>query len=318
MDLVQLLYFVRVAELGSFTRAAAALGVAQPALSRQVRLLEVELRHTLLRRTGRGAVTTAAGALLLEHGRGILHQVDRARDELAQMRGGLAGRVAIGLPPSVARALTVRLSRAFQAQLPDARLAVSEGLSTSLLESLVAGRLDVAVLYNAAATPDVEITPLGREELLLVQPAAGPPGGHADSADGTAPTAHATLAELSQLPLVIPSRPNAIRMHVEGALAQAGLSPTVAMEVDGIPSILELVAGGAGCAVLSRQTVVSAQRPEAFRLRRLQAEGGAGLQIALFTAVSARRPATRTQLALLELLRTLVAEEAAARQKHQF
>ena len=318
MDLVQLLYFVRVAELGSFTRAAAALGVAQPALSRQVRLLEVELRHTLLRRTGRGAVTTAAGALLLEHGRGILHQVDRARDELAQMRGGLAGRVAIGLPPSVARALTVQLSRAFQARLPDARLAVSEGLSTSLLESLVAGRLDVAVLYNAAATPDVEITPLGREELLLVQPAAGPPGGHADSADGTAPTAHATLAELSQLPLVIPSRPNAIRMHVEGALAQAGLSPTVAMEVDGIPSILELVAGGAGCAVLSRQTVVSAQRPEAFRLRRLQAEGGAGLQIALFTAVSARRPATRTQLALLELLRTLVAEEAAARQKLQF
>jgi len=318
LDLVQLLYFVRVAELGSFTRAAAALGVAQPALSRQVRLLEVELRHTLLRRTGRGAVTTAAGALLLEHGRGILHQVDRARDELAQMRGGLAGRVAIGLPPSVARALTVRLSRAFQAQLPDARLAVSEGLSTSLLESLVAGRLDVAVLYNAAVTPDVEITPLGREELLLVQPAAAPPGAHADSADGTAPTAHATLAELSQLPLVIPSRPNAIRMHVEGALAQAGLSPTVAMEVDGIPSILELVAGGAGCAVLSRQTVLSAQRPEAFRLRRIQAEGGAGLQIALFTAVSARRPATRTQLALLELLRTLVAEEAAARQKHQF
>lgn len=318
MDLVQLLYFVRVAELGSFTRAAAALGVAQPALSRQVRLLEVELRHTLLRRTGRGAVTTAAGALLLEHGRGILHQVDRARDDLAQMRGGLAGRVAIGLPPSVARALTVRLSRAFQAQLPDARLAVSEGLSTSLLESLVAGRLDVAVLYNAAVTPDVEITALGREELLLVQPAAAPPGAHADSADGTAPTAHATLAELSQLPLVIPSRPNAIRMHVEGALAQAGLSPTVAMEVDGIPSILELVAGGAGCAVLSRQTVLSAQRPEAFRLRRIQAEGGAGLQIALFTAVSARRPATRTQLALLELLRTLVAEEAAARQKLQF
>ena len=88
--------------------------------------------------------------------------------------------------------------------------------------------------------------------------------------------------------------------------------------MDGIPSILELVAGGAGCAVLSRQTVLSAQRPEAFRLRRIQSEGGAGLQIALFTAVSARRPATRTQLALLELLRTLVAEEAAARQKLQF
>ena len=72
MDLKQLEYFVRVAELGSFTRAAQVLGVAQPALSRQVRLLEVELRQNLLVRNGRGATPTEAGQLLLEHGRGIL------------------------------------------------------------------------------------------------------------------------------------------------------------------------------------------------------------------------------------------------------
>src|SRR6478735_9829405 len=68
MDLKQLEYFVRVAELGSFTRAAAELDVAQPALSRQVRLLEVELRQALLLRNGRGAVPTEAGKLLLDHG----------------------------------------------------------------------------------------------------------------------------------------------------------------------------------------------------------------------------------------------------------
>jgi len=79
MDLKQLEYFVRVAELGSFTRASIALDVAQPALSRQVRLLEVELRQSLLVRNGRGATPTEAGKLLLEHGRGILHQVERAR-----------------------------------------------------------------------------------------------------------------------------------------------------------------------------------------------------------------------------------------------
>ena len=73
MDLKQLEYCVRVAELGSFTRAAIALGVAQPALSRQVRQLEVELRQNLLVRNGRGALPTEAGKLLLEHGRGILH-----------------------------------------------------------------------------------------------------------------------------------------------------------------------------------------------------------------------------------------------------
>ena len=86
MDLKQLGYFVRVAELGSFTRAASALGVAQPALSRQVRLLEVELRQNLLVRNGRGATPTEAGHLLLAHGRGILHQVARAREELGRVR----------------------------------------------------------------------------------------------------------------------------------------------------------------------------------------------------------------------------------------
>ena len=79
MDLKQLEYFVRVAEMGSFTRAAIALNVAQPALSRQVRLLEVELRQNLLKRNGRGAIPTEAGQLLLEHGRGILHQVESTR-----------------------------------------------------------------------------------------------------------------------------------------------------------------------------------------------------------------------------------------------
>jgi LysR family nitrogen assimilation transcriptional regulator len=112
MDLKQLEYFVRVAELGSFTKAALALDVAQPALSRQVRLLEVELRQNLLIRNGRGATPTDAGKLLLEHGRGILHQVERAREELGRVRGALAGRVAIGLPPSLARVMTVPLTRA--------------------------------------------------------------------------------------------------------------------------------------------------------------------------------------------------------------
>ena len=85
MDLKQIEYFVRVAELGSFTRAAQVLGVAQPALSRQVRLLEVELRQNLLTRNGRGATPTEAGQVLLEHGRGILHQVERAKEDMGRV-----------------------------------------------------------------------------------------------------------------------------------------------------------------------------------------------------------------------------------------
>src|SRR5574343_1846910 len=144
MDLKQLEYFVRVAELGSFTRAAHALDVAQPALSRQVRLLEVELRQNLLVRNGRGATPTEAGKLLLDHGLSILHQVERALEELGRVRGALAGRVAIGLPPSLARVLTVPLTRAFRLDLPEASLSISEGLSAQMQSWLTEGRLDLA------------------------------------------------------------------------------------------------------------------------------------------------------------------------------
>ena len=134
MDLKQLETFVQVAELGSFTRASNALGVAQPALSRQVRLLEVELRQALFERTGRGVVLTEAGKRLLAHGRVILAQVERALQDLEDQRGAASGRLVIGLPPSVSRQLTGPLVAAFRERFPKASLSVVEGLSTYQLE----------------------------------------------------------------------------------------------------------------------------------------------------------------------------------------
>lgn len=300
MDLKQLESFVRVAELGSFTRAALALGIAQPALSRQVRLLEVELRQTLLARNGRGAVPTEAGALLLEHARGILHQVERAREELGRMRGSLSGRVTLGLPPSVARALAVPLTQAFRARLPEARLAITEGLSASMQEALLSGRLDIAVLYNAQSRPDFDIAPLATEELLLVQPASTQKPGHSPRP--------ATLKEIARLPLIIPSRPNAIRMHIDAILDAAGLTPHIELEIDGVPAILDLVEDGVGCAILSRNAVFSAPRPDAFSARTIETPRSPTLRIKLYTAVSALRPATRTQQAAMELVRALARE----------
>jgi LysR family nitrogen assimilation transcriptional regulator len=293
MDLKQLEYFVRVAELGSFTRAAMALNVAQPALSRQVRLLEVELRQNLLTRNGRGATPTEAGQVLLEHGRGILHQVERAREELGRVRTGLSGRVALGMPPSVARVLTVPLTRAFRQALPEARLSISEGLTTAMQESLLNGRLDIAVLYNVSSTAGLEITPLVREELLLVQ--ARPPGLQEDP-----PPAPLSLAEVATLPLVIPSRPNAIRMHVETEMANIGCQPHIALEIDGVPAILDLVADGAGAAILSRNAVARSIKPSAFTVRPISAPT---LTIQLSTVTSSLRPSTLTQQATLNLIR---------------
>jgi len=298
MDLKQLEYFVRVAELGSFTRAAQVLGIAQPALSRQVRLLEVELRQNLLARNGRGATPTQAGQLLMEHGRGILHQVERAREELGRVRSGLSGRVALGLPPSVARVLTVPLTRAFRQKLPQAQLSISEGLSTAMQENLQNGRLDIAVLYQPSPMPGIEHTPLVQEELLLVQ--ARPPGLQEDP-----PPPPITLQEVASLPLVIPSRPNAIRMHVESEMASIGCRPHISLEIDGVSAILDLVADGAGHAILPRNAVMRSVNPSAYSVRAVSAPD---LRIALSTAISSLRPSTLTQQATLELLQQTAQE----------
>ena len=294
MDLKQLEYFVRVAEMGSFTRASIALDVAQPALSRQVRLLEVELHQSLLVRNGRGAMPTEAGKLLLAHGRGILHQVERAREELGRVRGSLAGRVAVGLPPTLARVLTVPLTRAFRQQLPDARLSICEGLSAVMQEWLLNGRLDIALLYNAQPAGGIEIYPLLTEELVLVQ--ARPTGLLEDP-----PPPPIGLREIARLQLVIPSRPNAIRMHLEAEMAGIGCRPEIALEIDGVSAILDLVADGAGCAVLSRNAVASSVSPSAFTVRAI-CEPALRTRLSLVT--SSLRPATLTQQATLALIET--------------
>jgi LysR family nitrogen assimilation transcriptional regulator len=269
MDLKQLEYFVRVAELGSFTRAAIALDVAQPALSRQVRLLEVELRQSLLTRNGRGAAPTEAGKLLLEHGRGILHQVERAREELGRVRGALAGRVALGLPPSVAKAMAVPLIREFRRRMPDATLSISEGLSVG-----------------------IELTPLLEEPLFLVQRR------NVKAAPSARPRP-VPLREIAKLPLVIPSRPNAIRMLVENEMALMGCRPQVALEIDGVAAILDLVEDGAGSAILSRNAVATSAHPQAFAIRPV---GAPALRSKLALAMSSQRPATLTQKAMSELI----------------
>jgi LysR family nitrogen assimilation transcriptional regulator len=288
MDFKQLAYFVRVAELGSFTRASIVLDIAQPALSRQVRLLEVELRQNLLMRNGRGVTLTEAGKVLLEHSHGVLYQMERLREELSLVRGSLAGRVAIGLPPTLSKVLTVPITREFRKVMPDASLSISEGLSTMMQESLLSSRLDIAVLYNASPSPDIDLRPLLEEELLLVQ--------RQEDATSKKPV---KLEEIARFPLIIPSRPNALRVQVETELMNIGLHPRIALEIDGVPAILDLVADGAGSAILSRNAVDTSAQPARYSTRRITS---AGLRSKLSIATSSRRPATGTQQAMLELL----------------
>ena len=327
MDFKQLMYFERVAELGSFTKASDALGVAQPALSRQVRALEVELHQTLLMRNGRGAVLTEAGELLLEHTRGILYQVERAKQAVSDVRGTLSGRVVLGMPPSVARSLAIPLLRAFKAELPHAQLRITEGLTRGMQAQLLDGVVDVALLYNAtpAQAPGIDAELLCQEALVLVQATnkatnkAKLPSKTAGQADRFGNEASIDLREIAHLPLLIPSRPNALRMQLEAELMKLGLAPRIALEVDGVSAILDLVADGTGAAVLARHAVASSDKARAYKVRAIHVagrgakpSGGAKpslpLSVAVYLATSHNRPVTPTQQAAMVLLRTVVGQ----------
>ena len=280
MDLKQIEYFVQVAELGSFTRAASVLRIAQPALSRQVRTLEVELRQNLLDRNGRGVTLTDAGQRLLAHGRGILQQVQRAKLDLEEQRGAPVGRLALGVPPSVGRMLTAPLVHGFRRQFPRASLTMVEGLSTYVLEWLVQGRIDCAVVYNAAPSPALNLTPVLDERLFLL--------GATDKAKGKARMRSASLRDVAARELVIPSRPHAIRMLLETQLAAAGLKPRIGLEIESVPAILDLVEHGELHAVLTRSALRG--REKAFVARPVQIAPGRPLNTTLWLATSAQRP----------------------------
>ncbi|HEU0276916.1 MAG TPA: LysR substrate-binding domain-containing protein [Rhodanobacteraceae bacterium] len=302
LDFKQLQYFASIAELGSFTAAAHVLGVAQPALSRQIRALEIELHHTLLRRNGRGVTATDAGKRLLAHCHGILHQLERAREDVGGVHGGLSGKVALGLPPTVANLVAVTIARRFREDFPDAALSIRVELSAVMREWLTSGRVDIALLYNPVPSPELELSPLAHDPLYLVEPR------RESALSETIP-----LRELAELPIIIPSRPHTIRMLLETRLAAVGCRPRVAWEVDGVATILGLVADGAGFAILSRQAIAASARPEQYHGRLIVEPG---LVSDLYLATATARAATRTQNATEAIVREAVAEAYAALPGH--
>ena len=308
MDLRQLAYFVQVAELGSFTRAASVLRVAQPALSRQVRLLETDLHVTLLQRTGRGVLLTDAGKRLFEHAVGILQLVARAREDLGTNRDEATGRIVIGLPPSIGRMLTVPLVDQFKRSMPKARLAIVEGLSAHIVEWISTGRVDLGLIHNPDANPSIETMHVLDEPLCLVS--AGKAAGRSESGRKVAPM---PFTELVTMPLVVPEQTHAIRRLLETQAALAGLKLNIAYEVSSVTSILELVRHGHGHAVLAPSAVVASGLGSALRVRPL-AEGV--LTSTLCMAVSAHKPATPLVRQASRLLRELVVASVAPSHVH--
>jgi len=300
MDLKQIEAFVRVAELGSFTKAATAMGVAQPMLSRQIRQLEVELHQSLLIRNGRGVTPTESGLLMLEHARGILHQVALAKEELSGTAGALAGPISIGLPPTLTKLITVPLTLAFKNALPQAKLSLTEGFSALMYESLRAGRIDMAVLYNPAPSQDLEMTLLHEDALILIASKK-----RINKKFQTLLKPSIALKDLSELPLILPSRPNAFRLLIEIEMQKLNVRPQITLEIDGINAILELVKEGLGFAVLPTYTLNEFPDPHVFTTHAIQRSQ---LLSQLRLVWSSKRPSTGTQRVALDITQKVITQ----------
>jgi DNA-binding transcriptional LysR family regulator len=249
----QLAYFVAVADVRSFTRAADVVGVAQPTLSRQLKALENELGAALVDRGGRdGPTLTSAGEAVLPLARRMLADMDSARTAVAEIVGLRSGRVRVGATPSLCIGVLADVLRVFNSRYPKIRLELVESGSRPLVRSLVRGELDIALVIvpPTGIDPALEYTPILRERLSVASPA----GEAALSRRGSV-----TVRELARRPLVVPRTGYDVRETTLQAYADAGVTPRFAVQGGEMDAVLRLVEAGTGVAVVP--DLVFAGRP---------------------------------------------------------
>ena len=258
MELRSLAYFVRVAELGSITRAAAHLHLAQPALTRHVQRLEEELGVALFTRANRGVRLTEAGQKLLDGAVRILRDVERTGDEIRAQDAHPSGRIILGVTPTLCPVLVPDLFAAMRAEFPRIELKVMHAGMIRLEEFLIDGRVDIALLSELSRSRLILSTGLGREEMVLVtRPGARPPG-------------IVSGAELSRTKLVLG---DGLRTAMDALLAGRGIELKVAIEVNDHETIRLMVTRGVAASILPYSSVARECAAGLVEAHRLTAEG---------------------------------------------
>jgi DNA-binding transcriptional LysR family regulator len=297
LDFKRLHYFMRIAELGSLSRAADALRIAQPSLSRQMRLLEEELGAPLFARHRRGMQLTDAGKELRVRLVAPLRQIEHALNDIRSQPSARGGSVALGVPPTAVGALAGPLARRVAADGSNIELRIVEAQSEHLVDGLQRGELDLAVLHGSTPGYELNLKDLMVEQLMLV--------GRSDRA--LSPEEPVDFEMLGELPLVLPGRPHGLRAAVEDAAARHKIRLNVLMQADSLQLLKEFVEQGVGYAVLPSSAVV--RETEAGRLRYAPIRNPAltrRLALAVHPACQSPRAAARVEGLLRQELIALV------------
>jgi len=260
MDLKQMQYFLCLAQERNVTRAARRLNIVQPALSMQIAKLETVLGKQLFFRTAQGMSLTPAGEEFERLVTPIIKDIDRVRDEMARLDGKVAGRVSIGMINSAAQSIlpvsTLRIANAY----PDIELSICEGYSETMLEWVLAGQLDLAIVNARQRGGAPPMQPILDEEMMLA---------HAASREWTSPKAVSFLA-VKKLDLVLPSRRHGLRRILDETAANAGFALSPRLEMDTLPAICGIVASTSMATILPGIALRAALEAGTIRAHRLR------------------------------------------------
>lgn len=246
-DLKSMEYFVQVAQLGSFSRAAEVLRLTQPAVSRQVRKLESEMGVPLLYRRGRNVAPTEAGQILLSRARELCKEAAKICEDVRAGASLPSGPLSIGVANVIGQLLLPAAVASFRERCPNVRLHISEGYSGFVEEWLIDGRVDVGLIWGRPASAAIDLQPMIALDMCLIAPARPHPVWEARQPLGK----YCTLQEAARLPLILPALPHALRMTAEAAAEKVGRRLNVEIEVDGVALTNELVKAGLGYTVMT-------------------------------------------------------------------
>jgi len=241
VDLRQLKYFVQIIESGSLAKASRQLFIAQPALSQQLAKLEAEVGKPLLIRTAKGVIPTENGTALQHHARFMLRQLDQALSIARQEPGSVHGMVSVGLAATTVCAVGAPFMRRVREKYPGIMLNVVEGMSGHLEQMMRMGQLDLAILFNREAVPDLVAEPLVEEELFVMLPKGSklvPPR-----------RVQLSVAETAALPLILPTGIHGLRRRITAEFERRNLSTHVVAEVDSLSLLMACVRDGMGATI---------------------------------------------------------------------
>lgn len=244
--------FIAVATAGSISKAAEMIHIAQPALSVQLRQIEQALGAPLFERFHRGVTLTPAGERFLVHARDILRLVDVAVEDVRDAMAEPEGRVALGLPQSMARLLALPLVKMVTGQWPKVELHIVEMNTGYIAAHLLSRDIDLGMTFRSEENTGVAYTHLADEELVFVSSAAQISKYHRGPA-GRSKSIRA--ADLSRFPIIMPTRAHSLRRRIEECLQDASISLNVIAQVNAIPQLTELAAAGVASTILSRAAV---------------------------------------------------------------